>query len=247
VTAHRTLLAVVLITLLPACKVSIGDLLLGGDEDDLPRKDIPDDDDESEGEGETGNEGEGETGSCDFSPDPNDADGEPGAMTGMTEAHNFWRFRVGIPPLSWSASVASSAQAWADHLTHDCLFEHSGSSNGENLYATSETAVVEAEESVLAWASEREFYDFGTEVSGSNFSSFGHYTQVVWEDSTQVGCAVSINPSCGFGQVWVCQYAPPGNFIGQAPYGDTEDPCVDLDNDDVIQRDDADDHDRFDQ
>ena len=42
----------------------------------------------------------------------------------------------------------------------------------------------------------------------------GHMTQVVWKDSTEVGCAVAEtkwNPgSC----IWACNYSNPGNVQG---------------------------------
>jgi hypothetical protein len=47
----------------------------------------------------------------------------------------------------------------------------------------------------------------------------GHYTQVVWRASTQIGCGVT---SCGSGfrmqTEVICNYAPAGNFVGEKPY-----------------------------
>jgi pathogenesis-related protein 1 len=43
----------------------------------------------------------------------------------------------------------------------------------------------------------------------------GHYTQIVWRDTTSVGCAAQ---SCPQGEIWVCDYSPPGNYVGQHPY-----------------------------
>jgi hypothetical protein len=39
----------------------------------------------------------------------------------------------------------------------------------------------------------------------------GHFTQLVWRDSTRMGCAV--NTRCTWG-VYVCQFKQPGNVIG---------------------------------
>ena len=43
----------------------------------------------------------------------------------------------------------------------------------------------------------------------------GHYTQIVWRSTVEVGCAVARS---GLHEVWVCRYSPPGNVVGQRPY-----------------------------
>ena len=47
----------------------------------------------------------------------------------------------------------------------------------------------------------------------------GHYTQVVWRNTTEIGCGVA---TCKEGaltwDIWICNYAPPGNIAGQKPY-----------------------------
>ena len=49
----------------------------------------------------------------------------------------------------------------------------------------------------------------------------GHYTQLVWRDSVRIGCAVHrCSPLPGFGpaDLIVCEYDPPGNWVGEKPY-----------------------------
>jgi pathogenesis-related protein 1 len=52
----------------------------------------------------------------------------------------------------------------------------------------------------------------------------GHYTQMVWKNTKEVGCAtatVSGKSSSGLSGVvvyLVCRYSPPGNIVGQKPY-----------------------------
>lgn len=41
----------------------------------------------------------------------------------------------------------------------------------------------------------------------------GHYTQVVWKDTTLIGCA--FNLACRTMDFLVCQYKSPGNYQGQ--------------------------------
>jgi pathogenesis-related protein 1 len=141
----------------------------------------------------------------------------------MLAEHNRWRAEVGSPPLKWSAKLAGIAQGWADHLKNDsCGMYHSGNGYGENIYQA--TAIMwsdgrrdfspkTAKDVVDAWGSEIKYYDYAT---NSCSGVCGHYTQLVWKDTTEVGCAMSV---CGDnGQIWVCSYSPPGNFVGQRPY-----------------------------
>jgi uncharacterized protein YkwD len=143
---------------------------------------------------------------------------EPAALAGITAAHNAARKAVSppavtpIPPLVWSSQVAATAQAWADR----CQFVHSGGQYGENLFAT--TGHSTPEEVVASWVSESAQYDYAT---NSCSGTCGHYTQVVWAGSLRLGCGVANN--CNFGnqnqwQLWVCNYDPPGNFVGEKPY-----------------------------
>jgi len=143
-------------------------------------------------------------------------------FNGITAAHNSARASVipaaqtPIPPLEWSSSVAAEAQAWADN----CRFEHDlNSSYGQNLFATPGGAT--AEEVIAAWTAEQADYDYATD---SCAGTCGHYTQVVWAQSRTLGCGVRTcakNSPFRNGkpwQFWVCDYDPPGNFIGERPY-----------------------------
>jgi hypothetical protein len=65
--------------------------------------------------------------------------------------------------------------------------------------------------SVDLWYSEINSYDFD---APSWNGGVGHFTQVVWRNSKQVGCAVA---SCSGQDLWVCQYSPPGNWNVDQP------------------------------
>jgi pathogenesis-related protein 1 len=65
---------------------------------------------------------------------------------------------------------------------------------------------------VDGWASEAAQYDYKTNRCTG---TCGHYTQLVWRDTKEVGCAVARSANR---EVWACDYAPPGNYIGMRPY-----------------------------
>lgn len=44
----------------------------------------------------------------------------------IVATHNKYRTQVGFPPIKWSNDLASQAQQWANYLTSNRLFKHSG-------------------------------------------------------------------------------------------------------------------------
>lgn len=47
----------------------------------------------------------------------------------------------------------------------------------------------------------------------------GHFTQVVWKASTEIGVGVAVHPDAAYGHraVVAINYRPPGNYQGQFP------------------------------
>ena len=147
----------------------------------------------------------------------------------MLAAHNRWRKTVGAPTLTYSNKLAASAQEWANHLkqANQCKMQHSkpDSKYGENLYWASavewsdgkrEVQQVNPNEVVDDWGNERADYDHKNNRCTKG-KMCGHYTQVVWKTTTTVGCAVALCEDT-HEQIWVCQYQPPGNWVGEKPY-----------------------------
>jgi pathogenesis-related protein 1 len=156
--------------------------------------------------------------------------GSAPVMTGFADAqtyvdaHNAVRAAVGkpttysgtwsdLPPLAWSDEIATSAQHWANQLrdTTGCGLMHAdGSGYGENLAAGSD---IGAQRAVDMWASEADDYTYSPEYESR--TDAGHYTQIVWRKTSELGCA---SAECSASSVVVCRYRPPGNYVGQQPY-----------------------------
>jgi hypothetical protein len=137
----------------------------------------------------------------------------------------------------WNEDLAAGAQAYADtcpsdHSSNEYRQNVAGFSQvGENLYSGTDVL-----NGIAMFVAERSLYDFGTAISQTNYMAFGHYTQVVWDTTTDIGCAVG---NCGTWRT-VCWYGGSGNYIGQTPYDAATGACLDLDNDDALQFEDAD-------
>ena len=173
--------------------------------------------------------------------------GETGRLVGMTAAHNAVRAMVQttppLPPLTWSPTLAAYAQAWADQLAktqctspmHRSSQELRAKNYGENLAAAGGVPppMTTAKWATDGWAGEVKCWTYGT--SGEEFGGTekcdtkcymdmhsdgcGHYTQIIWRNTKELGCGVA---SCQAGgatyDIWICNYSPPGNVVGQKPY-----------------------------
>ncbi len=130
----------------------------------------------------------------------------------MLAAHNEIRARLAVPPLRWSDRMAARAQDWASRLLREREFYHRPNPTfGENLFEITGSRAT-PDQVVGVWASEARDYSYR---SNTCQSVCGHYTQVVWNATREVGCAVARDPGR---EVWVCNYDPPGNWVGERPY-----------------------------
>ncbi|GAB2292085.1 hypothetical protein Dimus_026333 [Dionaea muscipula] len=130
-------------------------------------------------------------------------------------AHNDARSQVGVGPVSWDDTLVAYAQDYANQRANDCALEHSSGPYGENIavgYGYDFTGL----DAVAMWVSEKQYYDYDSN-SCADGEECGHYTQVVWRDSTRLGCGRS---ECYNGDGWfiICSYDPPGNYNGERPY-----------------------------
>ncbi len=151
---------------------------------------------------------------------------------GMLQAHNQVRARLKLPALTWSAELARYSQDWANHLASNnrCRMQHRSEAGrnlrqyGENLFWGSpviwsdgrrEPQKITSREVAEDWALEAQHYNYSRNSCRTG-EQCGHYTQMVWRDTQQVGCAMTLCPDQG--QIWVCSYNPTGNWVGQRPY-----------------------------
>ncbi len=155
--------------------------------------------------------------------------GEPSELAGITLFHNQVRAMVdtpnALPFLTWSDSLAATAAAWAaqcvDQDAPIGLIDHNDGRStghpyyvGENIYGSGGGA--SAQEAVNLWASEGANYNYATNSCSGQFGC-GHYTQVVWRTTLEVGCAVANCANLQFGNAIICDYGPGGNS-GGLPY-----------------------------
>jgi len=117
--------------------------------------------------------------------------------------HNQERQLVCLPPLQWDDHLATLAQSYSEQ----CRMAHSANGYGENLFGGS-LPFATFSRAVYSWADEKFMWrcgqccDLGT----------GHYTQIVWHQTTHLGCGASICNYNGYNMLWVvCNYSPSGN------------------------------------
>ena len=106
------------------------------------------------------------------------------------------------------------AQQWAEELLATGKLSHRPKPQyGENLFEIRGTHPNPAQV-VADWAAEARDYDAAVKACRTE-AVCGHYTQLVWRNTKQVGCGVARGPDR---EVWVCNYDPPGNVAGERPY-----------------------------
>lgn len=143
----------------------------------------------------------------------------PDAFTAQLLAlHNDERRRAGVAPLGWDPLLASGAAAYAAELSRVGRLRHSPQASrpgqGENLWMGT-LGAYSVERMVGGWLGERSLFRpgiFPNVSSNGNWAAVGHYTQIIWRGTTNVGCALGRS---GRDDYLVCRYAPAGNVIGQ--------------------------------
>merc|ERR1711936_41204 len=118
----------------------------------------------------------------------------------------------------WSSELEKIAQRWADN----CEFKHNknrGENIGENIAWSANSLIQDktaVENEVLAMI--QRFYDEVVKFNSKDINPFkfakstGHYTQLVWADTDEVGCGLVYYKDGGMNDVFlVCNYKVAGN------------------------------------
>jgi pathogenesis-related protein 1 len=137
--------------------------------------------------------------------------------------HNTIRDEKKLPALSWSPSLAAYAQNWADHLAknNNCTIKHrafsgeNGMVYGENIFWGSSAEVYAPAEASYSWYSEKKQYSY-RKINTAKWYGTGHYTQMMWKTTREMGVGVAICPNGAI--IVVANYFPAGNVVGEYPY-----------------------------
>ncbi|XP_010070676.1 PREDICTED: cysteine-rich venom protein pseudechetoxin-like, partial [Pterocles gutturalis] len=158
----------------------------------------------------------------------------------IVDKHNTLRREVkptasNMLKMEWSPPAANNAQKWASQCTLSHSPAYRRTTNvlcGENLFMSS--GPFSWPNVIQAWYNEEENFEYGTGAK-TRGAVIGHYTQVVWHNSNQIGCAVSFCPNSIYKYFYVCHYCPAGNIRSSIPTpykrgepcGDCPDACED--------------------
>ncbi|XP_043285622.1 venom allergen 5.02-like [Venturia canescens] len=130
-----------------------------------------------------------------------------------------------LGPLTWNPELAKIAQTWANQCNIKAGTAHDECRNDEHGYVGQNMALGPSSWDLSAlvshWYNEVEAFD-RREVkayTGKNLMKTGHYTQLVWAETTEIGCGVTRfhHPIEGYEiTLLICNYGPGGN-IGNYP------------------------------
>lgn len=148
----------------------------------------------------------------------------------MLDYHNLHRANHSVDALTWDTTLAGYAQTIAE----TCVFAHDmdqgNGGYGQNLASWGSTGDISdlqnkcgAQSVTDQWYNSEmdnwSYYGQENPPSSLGLDLYGHFTQVVWKDTTKVGCATVL---CTAGKMYdfdawytVCNYNPQGNYGGE--------------------------------
>ena len=128
-------------------------------------------------------------------------------------AHNIYREKHHVPPVTLNREICLLAQKHANimALNEDFLHSHNtykGEELAENLFMCTGYKI-SGQNMVETWYNEGKDYDY----NGDFQKGSGHFTQIVWKETKEVGFAYAQSKNGTFYAVG--HYYPPGNFLGE--------------------------------
>jgi uncharacterized protein YkwD len=144
----------------------------------------------------------------------------------ILKAHNDFRSNHDAPPLKWNVALEKEATEWAQN----CFFDHTPNGNyGQNMaYGTmNEVPNDNTLGAVQSFYNEICNYDYSKTENQQSDGDVGHFTQLVSNHATELGCAMADDSVCPDGvevpgmsekQKWgplqVCNYKSDGRWRG---------------------------------
>ncbi|XP_049820601.1 ancylostoma secreted protein-like [Aethina tumida] len=140
---------------------------------------------------------------------------------------------INLKRMKWDSCLASEAQ----RIANTCEFKHqevtcsAWSAIGQNLYTSSSTSgsnkASDWRAATTSWFNEHKVYTYSSTYN----SNAGHYTQMVWASTDRVGCGWTYYTDSSkfkYKKLYVCNYAPAGNYVGEYPYKTGDSGCENL-------------------
>ncbi|KAJ9492165.1 hypothetical protein VN97_g1067 [Penicillium thymicola] len=157
------------------------------------------------------------------------ATGAPNAANSYQKSilhyHNLHRSDHSASGLTWSGDLAGAAHTLASRCEygHDTSIPSASGDYGQNIaYGYDEDLVGEKIISEMMYTDEAPYFAslYGeANPDQTNFEKWGHFTQIVWKATTQVGCATvscsDLKNVGGAAPYTVCNYGSPGNYAGE--------------------------------
>jgi len=152
-----------------------------------------------------------------------------------TRLHNEYRsevFDATKYPLVWDETLANEATEWAEFLGENFKYSDKGQNPHAQYFKKWYHALwkdgkweniawgkpsMDTSKAIGLWGAEQNNYHHDT-FSCEPGKVCGHYTQIIWQNTTKVWCGVAKSTTDYGGEWVVCRYEGPGNYIGQNPY-----------------------------
>jgi pathogenesis-related protein 1 len=149
----------------------------------------------------------------------------------ILSTHNSVRAAVKIPSqFVWDDIIVTRLKNYfyemyrEGNLPSGTMIGHTSITNqGENIFASTASFTATSGATIVnAWASEKNYYTYGkfavqNAADNSQWCNqpapqgCGHYTQIVWESSTRLGCIQVKTDTTTYKYATVCGYTTPGN------------------------------------